>query len=288
MFAVYVVMLLWVTLLSRIGDDTRHFFPPFWSFKEIMNGSVNALWETIGNIIMFIPLGIGLRYLTGWRREAIILCGFCVASIIEFAQWCFWLGSSELDDVITNTLGTVIGTVLIKPRSKTVISKKTMILSLVACVVMVSFPLLGQEYRHIRMTQLASLFDRADGTKNILVLNAEPGYVGESDVYVSYSTDGSIRISGSSETVGYKLIGRITLDPGDYTFTGFTGVTQNTIGIYLEKFNGDGFYRFTPDLGPTESTHFTLLESERVRVYVKVYPGASGEYTARPAIYREE
>lgn len=74
-----------------------------------------------------------------------------------------------------------------------------------------------------------------DGAINLLVLNGESGYVGDSEIYVSYRDDGGIHVAGSSDSVGYLLIGKPTLESGSYTLTGFSGQEPNTVGRYLEK-----------------------------------------------------
>ena len=286
---------MWVTLLSRIGTDTRYIYPPFWSLKAIVEGSVDSLWETIGNIILFIPIGFCLKAITGWKRRYVIMAGLGISLLLELSQWFFFLGSTELDDVITNTIGVGIGAHLFRSNRRISINRNDFFISVVAFVLLLISPFVFQHIRTVQMTKMAALNDRDDGTKNLLVLNGKPGIVGKSEVYVSYNSDGSIIINGYSDDIDYKIIGRLDLEAGNYTFSGFSGVEPNTVSIYLEKHDSEnpnadstGYVRFTPDLGPLESINFTLIETERVRACVKVYPESNGKYIARPVIYKEE
>lgn len=293
-FGVYLAALLWVTLLSRIGSDTRHIYPPFWSFKAILGGSADAFWETIANIILFIPLGAGLKLITGWKRRYIVLVGLAVSVLVEFLQWWLFLGTTEIDDVVTNTIGVAIGASIFGDKETTRFTKKEIFRLTVTLLALIMAPIVFKAVRMSQMREYAALSDRDDGMKNLLVLIGDEGYVETTGMHVSYNRDGSIKISGQSDEVGYKLIGRLNLEPGDYTFSGFSGAEPNTVSIYLEKYDSEnpnadnsGYIRFTPDLGPVDKTTFSLAEMERVRAYVKVYPGAEGEYTAKPVLYRE-
>ncbi|HET9823809.1 MAG TPA: VanZ family protein [Chitinophagaceae bacterium] len=64
-----------------------------------------------GNIIGFIPLGILLPALllsfrNFWR---IALAGFCISLLFETTQLLTGLGSFDVDDIILNTAGCIIG-----------------------------------------------------------------------------------------------------------------------------------------------------------------------------------
>ena len=65
------------------------------------------LLQIEANILMFIPVGL-LLYPTagGWS----VLFGFLLSLGIEWMQYVFQIGFSELDDVLHNTLGAVLGT----------------------------------------------------------------------------------------------------------------------------------------------------------------------------------
>ena len=74
------------------------------------------------NVIVFIPLGMILGSLLrgkgslsrngSWLMVAIIGCGLSVA--IEALQFLFKRGFSEVDDVMHNTFGCILGYILVK------------------------------------------------------------------------------------------------------------------------------------------------------------------------------
>ena len=62
------------------------------------------------------------------------------------------------------------------------------------------------------MVRLAAIYDREDGAKNLLMLNGKNGYAWNTDVYVEYLNDGSIRIAGTSDKRFWWPIGEVTLN----------------------------------------------------------------------------
>ena len=102
LMAIYIFFILWVTLFSREPMKVRIFRGLFW---EIEMGFWNNI---IQNILLFIPLG----FLIGGKRG--IIAGFLLSTGIEFTQYIAVLGYCELDDVLNNTIGATIGTLLFK------------------------------------------------------------------------------------------------------------------------------------------------------------------------------
>ena len=104
--ALYVLIILWITLFSREPMTTRIFRGLFW---EIEMGYWNNI---IQNILLFIPLG----FLIGGKRG--IIAGVLLSIGIESIQFIFRLGYCELDDVLNNTIGAAIGSLLFKKFGK--------------------------------------------------------------------------------------------------------------------------------------------------------------------------
>src|SRR6185437_8188349 len=68
-----------------------------------------AVQDIILNVILFVPFGMGMR-LAGVRRHRVIAISFCLTVVIELLQMHIIAGrDSSLGDVITNTLGGVLG-----------------------------------------------------------------------------------------------------------------------------------------------------------------------------------
>lgn len=94
----------------QIKESANHCFIPFWSYDAIQNGRNDLLVENVMNIVVFIPIGLLLgcsfRSINWWK---VLLCGGTMSFTIELFQLFTQRGFSELDDVIHNTIGSVIG-----------------------------------------------------------------------------------------------------------------------------------------------------------------------------------
>ncbi|MDD6966665.1 MAG: VanZ family protein [Firmicutes bacterium] len=281
LFGAYIAAVLWITLFSRIGDGYRGFLLPFHSYVEILKGNRQFLLENIGNVILFIPLGVALKC-SGVRD--VKKAGLLASLLIEILQFTFALGTFECDDLIHNTLGAVIGAWCVGKIGGEIKlgnqMRRVILLSMVLCS---AVPFGYQEVRHQKMARLAAIYDREDGAKNLLVLNGKNGYAWDTDVYVEYLNNGSIRITGESDKRSWWRIGEITLEPGVYSFSGLSGVEKNTVGLELETDN----HRFVPDVGPVDEVKFTLEETTKLMVYVSVYDGCDCDVIATPMIYKE-
>jgi len=102
----YIFLLFCSTVIFRTTGETRQYdFHPFWSYDR-----PDLLVENIMNVIVFIPvgllLGIAFRSITWWK-VLLIVCSISIA--IEALQFCFMKGFSEVDDVMHNTVGCLIG-----------------------------------------------------------------------------------------------------------------------------------------------------------------------------------
>ncbi len=69
--------------------------------------------NVVGNIAVFVPLGIILSVLfSKIAVKKLIMRGFFVSLAIELIQLVFHLGICDIDDLITNTIGVIIGIAL--------------------------------------------------------------------------------------------------------------------------------------------------------------------------------
>ncbi len=112
---IWVVVILAATILGRsVGIRELRFLP----LQPLLLGTYNnpEYFRTLlMNLLLFIPLGIGLTSAlpTGWtvdrRIRWAILLGFALSLLIELVQLIFSLGYAEVDDLLTNTLGTALG-----------------------------------------------------------------------------------------------------------------------------------------------------------------------------------
>lgn len=108
---VYVILMLCSTVIFREPRTiSHHGFDPFWHYEAFRQGRLQLLPELIMNILAFIPRGfvfcLTFRRINWWRA---IIAGLGLSVGIEFLQWVFKRGCTDIDDVIHNTLGCFIG-----------------------------------------------------------------------------------------------------------------------------------------------------------------------------------
>ena len=106
------------SLFSAAGSVERAIgVIPFKSLYDmvISGASVIRILENVGgNIAIFIPLGLLLPIIQKDRPQKVILCGLAVSMLFEIIQYALALGSSDIDDLIFNTSGVMIGYLLYK------------------------------------------------------------------------------------------------------------------------------------------------------------------------------
>lgn len=66
------------------------------------------LYLFVGNLIWFAPAGVLVRLRGGKLRQA-ALAGCCLSLFVETCQYVLGSGVSELDDLILNTAGALLG-----------------------------------------------------------------------------------------------------------------------------------------------------------------------------------
>ena len=120
LFIIYLLHVYGSTVFSRLPSTRKYQLEVFWSWKEILN-SMNTTYpkyelflENILNVIMLLPLGIFLSLVYGkkidWKVG--LLIGFCISFSIELMQLVLCRGMFDVDDIIYNSLGFLIGIVI--------------------------------------------------------------------------------------------------------------------------------------------------------------------------------
>jgi len=109
--AEYVIFVLCSTVLFRPShENVGYSLTPFWSYVAIQNGRNDLLNANIMNVAIFIPIGGLLGCLSKrlkWWMAALI--GVGTSLTIEILQYLLKRGFAEIDDVMHNTLGCLIG-----------------------------------------------------------------------------------------------------------------------------------------------------------------------------------
>lgn len=100
----------------RPTPEARYELQLFWSYRYVVENHSRAMLEEILlNCALLMPLGILLPFAMD-RVKGVwfpLLTGLLVSSCIEICQLVFHLGLFEWDDMIHNTLGCVIGYVIV-------------------------------------------------------------------------------------------------------------------------------------------------------------------------------
>ena len=118
LFAIYLIALLWILVFklgvqfSYMANRSVNLIP--FSQPLILNGRTDY-GEMILNVIIFVPLGIYAGILCSkWSFVKNIFFFFCISLSIESLQFIFRIGAFDITDIITNTLGGIIGLIIYK------------------------------------------------------------------------------------------------------------------------------------------------------------------------------
>jgi glycopeptide antibiotics resistance protein len=124
-FICYILLLIKILFLSRVSllelfNSQRTInrsinLIPFYSITGYISGNSEilkrfALGNVVGNVVLFIPLGIYLPLFKKDKRVLVnLLFIFIVSLFVEIIQGLLGIGASDIDDIILNCLGGLIG-----------------------------------------------------------------------------------------------------------------------------------------------------------------------------------
>ena len=131
-FGVYLLAVVWITIFSRSAADeykvNAHLFASLFDFIHSIfirgfsasSSQVKIQWSGLTqfymNIMLFVPMGYLLPYLFAWFRKKVryrpaVACFLC-SLLIENVQLLTRRGLYDADDLVSNTLGGIIGQLL--------------------------------------------------------------------------------------------------------------------------------------------------------------------------------
>lgn len=119
----YILLFFYVLIFKNVSplelfSSTREYVSgvnviPFHTISSYLSGSQNviiAASNILGNILLFVPLGIYLQLLKKNKKIWIsMLIVFLSTLFAEMFQFMFGLGAADIDDIILNCLGGFIG-----------------------------------------------------------------------------------------------------------------------------------------------------------------------------------
>jgi glycopeptide antibiotics resistance protein len=112
--AIYLVFMLTITLLIFHEKKPPVNLRPFASIRrDWARGGTGFVVNLLGNVVAFLPIGMllpiarrALAKTTAWRALSF---GAAFSLLIELAQYLSGRRTCDVDDVILNTLGTLLG-----------------------------------------------------------------------------------------------------------------------------------------------------------------------------------
>ncbi|MBR2672370.1 MAG: VanZ family protein [Oscillospiraceae bacterium] len=119
-FLVYLLMLLRMTVFRNGFVDSDVFsngslnLVPFSDLIRIANNDMGVfIYLALGNIVVFMPFGFFIAwYEKNVGLAVVTLWGFFLSLGIELSQYVFGTGVTEIDDIILNTLGCLLGGII--------------------------------------------------------------------------------------------------------------------------------------------------------------------------------
>lgn len=112
LWAAYLEQLLWLVYLTRVPGSRRSLDLGLF---DTVSRSAQGNSYVAENVLLFLPFGVLFPLLFPFRRRrsfrfpACLLSAFLCSAGIETVQYLTARGYSQLDDVITNVTGAIIG-----------------------------------------------------------------------------------------------------------------------------------------------------------------------------------
>jgi len=106
----YLFLLLYLTVFAwSTQAEWTYNLSPFWSYQAIREGRDDILVQVIMNVLAFIPIGLLLGTFKGMKWWHVLLIGLCFSMLIELLQLVLKRGLTEIDDVVHNVVGGMMG-----------------------------------------------------------------------------------------------------------------------------------------------------------------------------------
>lgn len=135
---IYMLFLCWVILfkladsIDKIPSRRGINLIPF--YYDQFSGTTLQKNDVLFNIALFVPVGF---YFTVFKKGKIvsgILLSALLSLLFEIVQWIFSLGSSDITDLITNTMGGIIGTLMFIILNKLSKGREVKIVNIIGAV----------------------------------------------------------------------------------------------------------------------------------------------------------
>lgn len=106
------------TVFSRMPGSVGNIaLSPLWSYAQWIQGNDVFLKYIVLNILMLLPIGVSLSFV--WKSpKRILIFGFLFSLLIETSQLLTGRGLFEIDDILHNTLGVLLGILCVRRSAK--------------------------------------------------------------------------------------------------------------------------------------------------------------------------
>lgn len=116
MLFLYFLFMVWLIIfklnfsLTTIRSVREVNVIPFY-YKNVIPGDI-PLMEALFNLLVFLPFGFFLHnsFKENHLRNAVVIIG--ISLIFELLQYVFSIGATDITDVITNSVGGIVGLVI--------------------------------------------------------------------------------------------------------------------------------------------------------------------------------
>ena len=126
-FVIYLLIVLYITIFSREPEERRIDMELFRSYKLLFIDKNDFYYtQIVCNIIMTVPFGILFPVLNEKFRSVFLMfvSGFVFSLLIELAQYFSGRGLFEFDDLFNNTVGALLGYLILNILIRTFSSRR--------------------------------------------------------------------------------------------------------------------------------------------------------------------
>ena len=118
LFVIYLLLTSYIVFFARRrhgivwSDEYLNLIPIRRNIEAYLSPDMNRqdfYSNLVGNIFLFIPLPIFVLELFDVSIKQVLLVGFVTSLLIECIQYINHIGVADIDDVILNTIGAIIG-----------------------------------------------------------------------------------------------------------------------------------------------------------------------------------
>lgn len=109
----YILCILCVTFFKGMyGDGSSGVNLNPLEIINDFNLSSNTGLLLIGNIFLYVPIGIYIKYISRTRNSVLFISFLIYCLLVEIIQYIFNLGSFDINDILFNSFGFILGVLI--------------------------------------------------------------------------------------------------------------------------------------------------------------------------------